>query len=40
MLPQKAEYSPPANPADVEAAALELIVRMPAVVMHAPAEAC
>ena len=31
MLPQKATYSPPDNPADVAAAALELIVRMPSV---------
>jgi hypothetical protein len=29
MLPQKAQYLPPDDPADPEAAALELIVRMP-----------
>ncbi len=40
MLPQKAEYSPPENPADVEAAALELIVRLPAEVLHVPPEGC
>jgi hypothetical protein len=30
MLSQKSNYSPPDNPADPEAAALELIVRLPA----------
>lgn len=33
-------YTVPDNPTDTEAAALELIVRMPAVVMHAPPEMC
>jgi hypothetical protein len=31
-------YDVPTNPADVEAAALELIVRMPGEVLHTPAE--
>ena len=35
-----AAYTVPDSPADPEAAALELIVRMPCQVMHAPAEVC
>jgi hypothetical protein len=37
-MPIHDTYTVPTNPADVEAAALELIVRMPGDILHAPAE--